>query len=483
MEPTSLHVVIPSRIGVGESFAVKARVLGPVRSILCKGGWNTLKPALYGPFNRNVKRGIQYLDNCLPEWSGTLSVEGEEGLEGPDALSFDGSDQGVFPGDTRPIKVFEGFRWTSPGFHFLKLREPSTGAEFLSNPVDVTSEPPDLRLYWGDPHWQTFFSDGIRCPEELYAFARDEAFLDFGALADHVEALTDRQWEYFVDVTNDYNELGRFATLVGLEWTNHAPGHRNVYYRGDYGPVLRSRDPKCDTLEKLWAALEGLDAIAIPHHTSNVKMGCDWSLGWNPKYEKAVEIYSIWGNSECPAEHGNPRPIRHVGGEEKGHHVIDALRKGFRFGFVGGGDIHDGRPGDCLAIHQPELEIYKSLYTQGLTAALAPDLTRDAVYDAIRDHRTYATTNSRIYLDVSLGKQAAAPCLNVKAASEDGIQEAVLVRNGEAAATAEPTSDRRIVETRFEAGISRPEEFCYVRLHTDAGNMAWSSPVWGDEIL
>jgi hypothetical protein len=36
-------------------------------------------------------------------------------------------------------------------------------------------------------------------------------------------------------VTNDFNEPGRFATLIGQEWTHHnpargAPGHRNIYY-------------------------------------------------------------------------------------------------------------------------------------------------------------------------------------------------------------------------------------------------------------
>ena len=58
--------------------------------------------------------------------------------------------------------------------------------EAWSNPIRATETAPAERIFWGDPHWQTFFSDGIRCPEELYAFARDEAFLDFGAITDHM---------------------------------------------------------------------------------------------------------------------------------------------------------------------------------------------------------------------------------------------------------------------------------------------------------
>ena len=53
-----------------------------------------------------------------------------------------------------------------------------------------------------------------------------------------MEAVTERQWEYFQAVTNDYNEPGRFVTLIGQEWTNHKPGHRNIYFRGAGGSGL-----------------------------------------------------------------------------------------------------------------------------------------------------------------------------------------------------------------------------------------------------
>ena len=382
MHPTDMIIVIASRLGVGERFAVKLKLRGEPRAIPCAGGWNSKKPRPRGPFNLNVQRQIQFTDDCLPEWAGRLRLVAED-LEGPDEIIFSGKDQGVFPGDKRPIGAIGGLRWTTPGIHFLRVVDEATGLERRSNPCWVTERPPAERIYWGDPHWQTFFSDGIRCPEELYAFARDEAFLDFGAIADHMEGVTDRQWDYFQAVTNDFNAPGRFVTLQGQEWTNHdpkvgAPGHRNVYYRGDGGPVLRSDDPKCDTLPKLWAtldALKGIQAVAIPHHSANTVMGVNWEQGWNPGYEKAVEVYSVWGNSERPAEAGNPRPMedKNLGGEMKGRHVIDALKRGYRFGFVGGGDIHDGRPGDDLHdISYPPRD-YR-IHAQGFTAAITPEL-------------------------------------------------------------------------------------------------------------
>ena len=411
-------------------------------------------------------------------------MDGGEALSGPPEVRFDGLHQGAFPGDRRPIGRFGGYRWTRPGFQFLRVIDPASGLECWSNPVWVTAEPPRERLYWGDPHWQTFFSDGIRCPEELYAFARDEAFLDFGALSDHVEALTDRQWDYFVAVTNDCNAPGRFATLVGQEWTNSTTGHRNVYYRTGHGPILRCTDPRYDTLPKLWAALDSLralDPIAIPHHTANKIMGVDWELGWNPAYEKAVEVYSVWGNSECSASQGNTRPIRACGGEVPGRHVVDALRRGYRLGFVGGGDIHDGRPGDDLHARQPDVSGYADLYPQGLTACRAPDLTRDSVFSALKERRTYATTLSRVYLDTEYTRAGRRGRLTLRAASEEGIQEVVVVGHDGDLARCQPEADARRLEAVVDMDDLAPDRFCYVRLTTRRGNLAWSSPGWGTE--
>ena len=183
-DPQSLFVVIPATLAVGEPFAVKVKVLGAVRRLESRGQFCTPKPSLHGPFNLNVERQIQYVDNALPAWTGRLRVASEGALRGPAEIVFDGKRQGVFPGDTRPIATFGEFAWTEPGIHFLRLEDPDSGVEAWSNPARVTAATPARRLVWGDPHWQTFFSDGIRCPEELYAFARDEGFLDFGAISD-----------------------------------------------------------------------------------------------------------------------------------------------------------------------------------------------------------------------------------------------------------------------------------------------------------
>lgn len=475
--------VIPSRLGIGEEFTIKIKLRGETQEIKCDNNWNTVKPALNSPFNLAVGRGIKYVDDTLSEWQGCLTIDNEEGaLKGDEQIKLDGLNQGVFNGDTRPIKHFKGYSWTKPGFHFIKITDHDSGMSFLSNPVYVTEEEPKNRIYWGDPHWQTFFTDGIRCPEELYAFARDEAFLDFGAISDHMEAVTDRQWDYFQEVSNDYNQPGQFVSLIGQEWTNHKDGHRNIYFRGDSGPLIRSTAPSSNTLKKLWNTIDevkktGEQILLIPHHTSNKIMGCDWSLGWNPEYEKAVEVYSCWGSSECHEDDGNTRPItpENCGGEVKGRHIRDALKRGYRFGFVGGGDIHDGRPGDCLDGHPGVTKGYGS----GLTAVMIPELTRENVFDAIENHQSYAATCSRIFLDVVTEKHGKNLKMDIKCASEKGLKNVDIITNGDSVQSIDLKDNSLCLEHQLEIQTLEENDFVYIRVTTNSGDMAWSSPIFG----
>ena len=145
-------------------------------------------------------------------------------------------------------------------------------------------------------------------------------------------------------------------------------------------------------------------------------------------------------------------------------------------GFVGGGHFHDGRPGDARHRWQTATPGYtEDLYPQGLTAALAGELSREAVFDAMATRRTYATTGRRTYLEaIDDGDH-----LRVTAAAEDQLSEVALVRNGTDVERRGPTEEPRVVASRFSIEDLGPKEFCYIRATTASGEMAWSSPVWG----
>jgi len=472
-----LWIVAPSTVAVGEEFSLRIKALTePYRApVQCYRKF----PRLASPFNLSP-RGIHYLDNAAERWEGVLEIEGPRGPAEIDCADL----AGTVPGDDRAIGEIEGFSFGEEGVHFVRVRDPKTGISGESNPICVTAEPPEYRLYWGDLHSQTFFSDGLRCPEELYHFARHEGFLDIFALADHAEHITDRQWEYFVNVTNDWNRPGEYVTLVGLEWTNSGIGHRNLYYPGDWGPIVRSSEASAEDLERLYDAAREHGGLLIPHHSANVTMGVKWEVGYEPEHERLVEIHSVWGNSERPAAQGNPRPIRTLGGEQEGQHVIDALARGYRFGFVGGGDIHDGRPGDELHHLQEVPEQYRNLRRQGIMGVWARELTREAIWEALWERRCFATTNVRVPVRFEVGatfmggsvQTSEARSIKVWAASEVPIVRTEIVKNGEDYFIREGAA--RVHEWEFEDAASEASDYYYARITREDGEMAWSSPVW-----
>jgi len=211
----------------------------------------------------------------------------------------------------------------------------------------------------------------------------------------------------------------------------------------------------------------------------------DWELGHDPEVERLCEVYSIWGNSERPASAGNPRPIRVHGGERAGRHVLDALRQGRRYGLIASGDIHDGRPGDELHALQDDVPFYKMLWPQGLVGVWAPELTREAVFEALRARRAFGATGVRITLrfavnGVPMGGELYTKDrtrLTVEAAAAEPIREIAVVRNGEDWRMFRPETTCCRLETEDDAATGAGVWY-YVRVTCKDGNMAWSSPVW-----
>jgi hypothetical protein len=85
-------------------------------------------------------------------------------------------------------------------------------------------------------------------------------------------------------------------------------------------------------------------------------------------------VHSSWGTFEWLAE--------------------DAFKNGYRVGIVGNSDGHKGRPGS----EPPGASLFGAL--GGLTCYWLPELTRDAVFDALQARHHYGTTGSRVHLTV-----------------------------------------------------------------------------------
>lgn len=381
------------------------------------------------------------------------------------------------------------------GQHTVTVREEESGNEFQSNVILASSHEPKYKLYFGDIHIHTQWSpDGRGKPDDSYLYARDAMNLDFACLTEHDP--TDYIWEKLKAKARELYQPGRFATLSAYEWTGHnlGEGHKNVYYRDWEGPILRSNlvpaRAGTTSARDLWnklrkSGMSGQTAITIPHHPAARKFPVPWNH-YDAEFQRCVEIYSLWGNSESPT---GPRQIQ-SGGPAPGHFAQDGLAAGQRLGFVAASDSHSGRPG--YPAHSSEY--YDSdythwspdIYTGGTTGVYAEELTREAVFDAIRNRRCYATTGKRIIVefkadDHGMGqeyKSTNAPHLYVKVIGTAPLASVTVVKNNQDYLRMEGKGRH---EVTFEYGSTEPPretDWYYVRVIQEDYEMAWASPIW-----
>lgn len=477
-----IAVTAPSSIGVNENFWIGIRILTEPYYARWIPQWQRTGVTVDGPFNHS-SRGTKFMDNVMPEWKGTVHIMGSAGFRGRDTYSFT-EGAGPYQRDKRPVRRLENFSFNTPGIKYIRVVDPVSGIEGISNPIHVDIEAPKERLFWAELHCHSFFGDGIRNPEEIHSFARDESFLDIFALTDHVEALSDAQWNYFREVANTFNEPQRFVSFIGGEWTSSKFGHHGFLYPGSEGPILRCTDPDQDTLEKIYAIAKQHGAMIIANHPAEDGWGFDWNKGHNDNVERLVEVYSIGGAYDTPAEGNYPFPSRRVKRPSPGNFVIDGLKKGFRLGMIGVGDVHDGRPGDALHQLQEEPQGYKELLGPGLTGVWAKELTREAVFEALRNRRVFATTNNRTWLKFSINEHPmgsefkAGGKLNilVEAASDRNIQRIELFKEGNIIQYYEPKSMH--VTWKPTDRNKNNSSWYFVRLWLEGEHLAWSSPIW-----
>jgi len=393
-----------------------------------------------------------------------------------------------FADESRAITTARVTAPAEPGVLCLTALDTDRGMMCRSNPCRIGGSP----VYFGDLHGQNLCGQGTGDMDEYFAWAREVERLDFCAWAgyDYRTPLDgDKFRRRVVDVANRHHDDGQFVTLQAFEWSGHG-GHRNVYTPADdialHGAPLRRVSP--DTViepgetvpsgarpEYLWRALEGIEAITIPHHPKFLGRA-DWAYR-DDAMQPVVEICSQWGISE----EGGP------------HSVQAALLMGHRFGFVGGTDTHKGQPG-----HGPH-DLNEGL---GLAGVHAAELTRRGIFDALRARRCYATDGPRILLDYELtiegrelrmgeeGDLGEGPRrLSIHVAACERIATIEVLRNCRvvyALAPGERFGDwewtdaddlnaHLIGETPFD---DPPFALYYVRVTQEDGLRAWGSPIW-----
>ena len=227
---------------------------------------------------------------------------------------------------------------------------------------------------------------------DFFAFTPHGYWHDIGHYENNIEKkwldgfeVTKKRWPEVVAMVRKYDQPGTFVPITGFEWHSTGLGDYHILY-----PYVDGEYVRFDDLRKFQNFAGERGAILIPHHPANRLGHRGANLAWlDPEVSPVIEIYSEWGN----AEHDRaPYPyIRHTeGGRWTQNTLHHFLAQGHRPGVIASTDDHLGYPG---------------AYREGLAAVLATELTREGIFDALRNRRTYAVTGDRIRLDFQLNGQ------------------------------------------------------------------------------
>lgn len=289
-----------------------------------------------------------------------------------------------------------------PGIHRFVFREARSNAVRVA----VQAAGP----FWGDLHIHSKLSMDAQGTDP-YLYAREVSGLDFAAVTDHCESLGPEGYRQVVEWSRTAHQPGSFVTFPADE--RNPPelrGHHNLYVTDESrllenaslpGPSEPGDSPP-NSFARL-ARLTADQALLIPHHTGIIfgaytpgnphSCAIDWTAQDDRGLRPVMEIYSHHGQSESYApghllayEWNRLRnPERRANTSVPGpYYAQDYWMQGAKVGVIGSSDEHSGQGGRAHG---------------GLAAVWSPELTRPALFKALRERACYATTGERILVD------------------------------------------------------------------------------------
>jgi hypothetical protein len=237
-------------------------------------------------------------------------------------------------------------------------------------------------LCWGDPHGGQL-EMAAKIPD-FFRYARDVAGIDFCGYQPNGHRLSEADWTLQQRAEREFYQPGRFVPLPGFEWTGEPRdgGHHNIFFRRPDQPIRRSchlpniadeadHDTDLPHVLDVYRAYKLTDTVITPHVGGG---RADLSYH-DPTLEPVIEVTSTHGTFEW--------------------FIRDALKRGYKVGFIGGSDGYTGRPGAEFPGHQ------ERRYAKGGLAGLyVKELTVEGILEALKARRGYGTTGARIYVQV-----------------------------------------------------------------------------------
>lgn len=400
----------------------------------------------------------------------TLTCE-EESSKIYFAVSADGVNYQPDMPYTAPICFEKGFAAA-----YLKAYSKAEGCEpgEVTQAVFTEKFTPDWNVYFGQLHAHTNLSDGTGSVEEAFDYASKVENLDFFAVTDHSDSFDNADageiakdgagistgWaagkQAAASVTN-----GNFVGLFGFEMTwpeDKQLGHISTFNT----PGWQTRDQEDfenvpTALEHYYKALTTVPgSVSQFNHPDTIHGDFERFDHYSPQYDAVISLLEVAGED---------------GVVDCAYYDL-ALDKGWHVAPTNNQNNHNGQWGDA---------------SRARTVILAETLTEEALYDAMKDRRVYATQDSDLTVYYTLNGAVMGSILPKSKEAEitvflsDPTDEAI--GNVEVVADGGEVIDRAYVGTPakvLELSVSGGHNYYYLRITQPDGDVAVTAPVWMD---
>lgn len=337
----------------------------------------------------------------------------------------------------------------------------------------------EYNIYFGQIHSHTTNSDGLGSLDDAYSYAKNTAKLDFFAVTDHSNSFDNASVSSMADGSksvkwiNGQNAAIRYTddNFVGIyafemTWSN-GTGHINTFNTPGFETRDTAKYKLPDGLKQYYDVLKQFpDSISQLNHPGPTFGDFNDFAYYDPQIDKIITLIEV-GNGEGA--------IRSSGYFPSYEYYTRALDKGWHLAPTNNQDNHLGNWGTA---------------NTGRTVILADSLTKDNIYDAMRNMRVYASEDNNLKIKYTLNGEIMGTILDVKPDSvnikidiEDPDNEplgkiSVISNGGKVVATKTITTNKDIVEFNLPANYS----YYYIRVDEADKDIAVTAPVWIGEV-
>ena len=335
----------------------------------------------------------------------------------------------------------------------------------------------EYNLYFGDLHSHTDYSDGTATPDIAYTEAQSRG-ADFLGITDDYFQLTAAEWEDILRAADDHTEDGAFIAIPGYEYYLSGINEINIYGTDELAPYPGLAPNAKYQGERMTGG------SYIP-----------WIYDWISETSGAIGQWNHPLSYGCPVcwdyyqfDYCNEDRDAGMGMLEcynwgyRDSSYVKALDAGWHMMPTATEDDHYGDWISPLGIR---------------TVLLAPSLTRENLYEAMREGRGYATLDSNLEIYFTLdggvmGSNLSAPDGTYKALidihDEDGLEDEItrveIVTDG-GVVVANITTSGCDVQLDIDL-VDADARYFFVRVTTASplnelgveGVTAWTAPVW-----